>query len=248
MKGGLALPVYAALAVLLLILAVEWLPESDPAIAVPVAPRMAHGAAPEAETTARDTAAWATTILRRPLFTTGRRPQKSAGHLAQTAATGLPRLSGIMITAGGKRAIFMPDSGKAMTLAEGAALDDYTIRRIAADRVILHGAKGDMVLHPAYDPSHSGGTTPIMQNFGQPMNNPGFQPGPFNPGMGAPGIPPPGIPPLGFPQPQPAAPPPNGGLNGGDDDNSDTPAQPVPSPVLPQFPGIRGPFIPRGRN
>jgi hypothetical protein len=243
MKGGLALPVYGALALLLLILAVEWLPQGDPAIALPVAPRMTHGATPEADTTARDTAAWATTILRRPLFTTGRRPQKSAGHLAQTAATGLPRLSGIMITAGGKRAIFMPDSGKAMTLAEGAALDDYTIRRIAADRVVLHGAKGDMVLHPTYDPSHSGGVGIAVQNFGQPMNTPAFPPGPFNPGMA-----PVGMPPMGFPQPQPAPPPPNSGPNGGDDDNSDAPAQPVPSPVLPQFPGIRGPFIPRGRN
>ena len=111
-------------------------------------------------------------------------------------------------------------------------LDDYRISQISADRVTLTGAKGDIVLRPAYDGTRGGGGPGEM---GQPgFQPPGFQPPGFNPGFRPPGFP-------GMQPPPPPAPP-----NASDDDNGDdaTPAQPVaPQP----FPGFRGPFIPRGR-
>ncbi len=236
MKSGLLVPAYGAAAVLALLLVIEWLPSSDAPVPVPMQTIHTHGHPAETDSVAKDTQAWAQAIIHRPLFNIGRKPAKvSAGH-SQTAATGLPRLSGIMITKGGRRAIFMPEGGKPMTLAEGAALDDYTIRRILADQVLLSGAKGDMVLRPSYDSSRGGMTINTGEMGQQPMPQPGFPPQPFVPQF----RPPPGL-------PMPQAPPPS---NPEDDDNSDaqTPAPPAP-PVQPQpFPGFRGPFIPRGRT
>ena len=169
----------------------------------------------------------------------------TAGH-NPVATGGLPRLAGIMITQGGRRAIFMPDGGKPLTLAEGASLDDYTIRHILADHVVLTGAKGDMVLRPSYDTAHGGGiTTAAGEGVPQPNIQPGFGQPNFPGGGFTPGFRPPGMPQMGMPQPQ--VPPPASS----DDDNSD--AQPAPSapstPVQPQpFAGFRGPFIPRGRS
>ncbi len=234
MKEGLALPVYGAFGILLLLLAVEWLPGGEPAIRMPTASHTARSNQAEPDSVARDTASWAASILHRPLFSANRRPAKNAGRAAMAAATGLPRLAGIMITAGGRRAIFMPDNGKAMTLAEGATLDDYTIRRIAPDRVLLSGIKGDKTLSPAYDPSHSGGTT--TSGPFQGIGNPGFPQASFSPGFT-----PPQIPPLGFPRP--GVPPPADDSN---DENTEN--QPAAPPAMQPFPGIRGPFIPHGRN
>jgi hypothetical protein len=233
MKSGLVLPAYGAFGVLALLLVIEWLPAGEPAVRPPPVSHTQHSATAEADNTARDTTAWAAAILRRPLFTQGRKPYKTAGHLSQSTATGLPRLAGIMITGFGKRAIFMPEGGKPLTLGEGAAVDDYTIRRIAPDFVVLSGVKGEMTLHPAYDGSRVGQITPNPPMFGQP----GFQQPGFNPGFT-----PPQIPPLNFQPPQPAA------NQANDDDNDGQPAAPAIQPGMPQFPGIRGPFIPRGRN
>ena len=232
MKTGFEIPVYAAFGVLTLVLVYEWLPARQAAVSVPAIVHATHTASPEGETAAKDTNTWAAAILHRPLFSATRRPSKAQGRAAQAASTGLPRLSGILITGNYKRAIFMPDGGKPMTLAEGATVDDYTIRHIAADRVVLSGAKGDMVLRPVYDPAHAGGTTVNAPLFGQaPNGNPIFPQGGFNPGF-TPQLPP------GFPQPnQPA---------NASDDNNDGQTEP-PRPGLP-FPGIRGPFIPRGRS
>jgi hypothetical protein len=231
-KSDLAIPIYGAAAALVLILIVEWLPSSEPV--VPVLPPAAHthGAGSDAESVAKDTQAWANTIVDRPLFTVGRKPPKQGPGNHQVASSGLPRLSGIMITGFGRRAIFMPDGGKALTLGEGATLDDYTIRQIAADRVVLTGAKGDMVLRPAYDAAHAGeGFQPTAVTPGFPQ--PGFQPPGFNGGFRPPG----------FQAPQP--PPP---ANANDDDNDDTPAQSPPQAPPQPFPGFHGPFIPRGRG
>jgi hypothetical protein len=225
----LALPAAAA-AVLVILLAVEWLPSSDPVVPVPTAPVHVHGATTDAESVARDTADWANAIVSRPLFSIGRRPPKVTEHNHTVTSTGLPRLSGIMIMPGIRRAIFMPETGKPMTLGEGGSVDDYTIRRITADQVYLSGPKGDMVLHPAYDSRVGGTVTPVMgfqsNGFPQPgFPQPGFQPPNFNPGLAQ-------------------------QANQNNDDNSDTPPPPPPPPMLPgapPFAGLRGPF-PHGRN
>jgi hypothetical protein len=233
MKSGLALPVYGAAGALTLLLAVEWLPAADPQVTLPApTAHAAHGSANVAEAVARDTAQWAEAITSRPLFSIGRRPPRHEAGGHAVATTGLPRLSGIMITGAGRRAIFMPEGGKPMTLAEGAMVDEYTIRRITPDTVYLSGGKGDMALRPSYDPAHAGMTTAApAPAFPQPgFTPPGFQP-PFN-GFN-PGFQPPVMPP-GMPLPAPAA----------GEDGEAPPAAPMPSP----FPGARVPFNPRGRT
>jgi hypothetical protein len=230
--------IYAGVAgALAVLLVVEWLPAGDPAVAPLPAAR--HAARAEVGLEPKQTLAWADTINRRPLFTVSRKPAHTKAGLPVTADTGLPRLAGIMITRAGRRAIFMPEGGKPTTLAEGATLDDYTIRQIRADRVVLSGGpKGDIVLQPSYDTKqHTGGlilptSTP---GFPQPGFNPGFNPA-FNP---QPFQPAPFMPP---PQPQPQPQPP------ADDNDADSqPATPPAPTIPPPFNGFRGP-LPRGRE
>ncbi len=240
-------PFYISMGVLALVFAVEWFPSSPPPpVKQAATPHIVTATSGEAD--ARDTDDWAETVLTRPLFTPGRKPPKTAPGQRAAASNGLPRLSGIMITAAGKRAIFAPEGGKPLVLAEGAAIDEDTISAIHPDRVIVTGPKGELVLRPAYDHARAGGLP--MPAFPQPGMNPafpnGFNPG-FNPGMNpgmAPGLPnlqPP-------PQPQPQA-----NDESDNDDNSDAAsnAAPTPPPVRPMmpqpFPGPRGPNIPRER-
>jgi hypothetical protein len=241
-RSNLAIPFYGAIGVLALALIVEWLPGGEPP---PVPPaRFHHIAATAQEGDAKDTAAWAEAINQRPLFTVGRHPPKSGHGHQHTLDTGLPRLAGIMITPWGRRAIFMPDGGKPLTLAEGASLDDDTIRQIRSDRVVLTGPKGEVILHLTYDKSRPTGLlTTTTPNFPQP----GFPQGFPNPGFPNPNFPNQGFnpaPPI-FPGQQPGQQP---AASQSDDDNSDNaPAAPRPF-MTPPFPGFRGPNIPRGRE
>lgn len=184
------------------------------------------------EADAKDSDGWADTITARPLFTVGRRPPSAKAAGVAVADTGMPRLSGIIVTGASRRAIFMPDSGKAVVVAEGASLEDGTIRRIAIDRVFISSPKGDMVLYPSFDHNRtppapivpSGATFPPQ---GGPM---GF-PQNFGNGLGA------GI--NGAQPPMPA--------NSDDNDDSSppqgAPAPPIPPPPLPG--GFRNPMFPR---
>jgi hypothetical protein len=233
MRPSRALYFYSASAALLLVLAFEWLPASDPPRIV--AARLPHLAPADQNAASKDTSDWADAILQRPLFTVGRRPPKAGHGIHTLSGTGLPRLAGIMITPSSRRAIFMPDGGKPMTLPEGASLDDDTIKQITPDRVLLSGPKGTTVLMLTYDKQQRGLTTPGAPLFPQPGFNPGFPNAGFNPAF-APAAP-------GF-QGQPIAP---AQPNPGADDSADS--TPAPQPVMaPPFPGFRGPNIPRGRD
>jgi hypothetical protein len=101
---------------------------------------------------------------------------------------GIPRLSGIMIAAGFKRAIFAPDGGgKPLVLTEGESLADTSIRAIEPGSVVL--ASGE-VLHPAYD-----------KNRVPAAPAPYIAPGLPNPGFANPSFQPPGFQPPGFQPP-----------------------------------------------
>jgi len=233
---------YGAAGVLAVLLVLEWLPAAPPPPVKPlVTPHVATANNGEAD--ARDAGEWADTILARPLFVPGRKPPRTTPGQRAAALSGLPRLSGIMITGSGRRAIFAPDSGKPLVLSEGASLDDSTIKAIHADRVIISGPKGDIVLRPTYARAGGGGTAPMVPNFQPPGMNPGFPNPVFNPGFN------PGGPPAGFQLPQPAPPP--EAADGGDDAgdaNNQGPSQ-VIQPVAPQpFPGPHGPLTPRERE
>jgi hypothetical protein len=212
-----AVPFAVACCVLATLAAAEWLPAGEVAAPRPLTVAQIHTADDPGGDTDRDTAGWASTITARPLFNIGRRPPKSASHSNAVASSDLPRLSGIMITPGGRRAIFSPESGKPLVLAEGAALEDGTIRRIAADSVTIQSAKGDMVLRPSFDHNHAAGT-PIINGPAFPPNAAAFNPAFPNPAF-APGMP-------QVPQPAPD--------QSDDANNADgAPAQPIPRPPFP---------------
>jgi len=188
-----------------LVLAFEWgWPAGGDPLVPP--PRLPIGHAVGQPAALRETAAWGETILQRPLFTISRRPPRAVRNGGQVAAVGQARLAGIMISRTGRRAIFAPEGGgKQRVLAEGAAVNDSTIRRIQPDRVIL--ASGTVLL-PAYDKNRSQATTPPFQppppNFAPPgFTAPGFPGAAFNPAFPNPNFPNPAMAPQGM-----AAPPP----------------------------------------
>ena len=55
--------------------------------------------------------------------------------------------------------------GHTVTLAEGASLDDDTIRQIRSDRVVLTGPKGEVILHLTYDKSRPTGLLTTIVPF-----------------------------------------------------------------------------------
>jgi hypothetical protein len=235
MRVNGALPYYAAAAALVLVLIVEWLPASEPAPLPPA--RLPHLAPADQTADSKDTSDWADAILQRPLFTVTRKPPKSERGPHTSGGSGLPRLSGVIIMPTGRRAIFMPDGGKPVTVAEGASLDDCTVRQIRPDRVGLACPKGETVLLLTYDKTHPAGLlTPAGPTFPQQPMNPGFPNPGFNPGFN------PAVPGFQGQPPQPTQP-----QNDNTDDNADAAPTPPPQPA-PPYPGFRGPNIPRGRE
>jgi general secretion pathway protein N len=99
------------------------------------------------------------TILARPLFSPDRRPIGASGE----AEPGLARLTGIMLTAGGKAAIFAgPSDGQPVVVSEGGHLGRYELAAIDADGVTVIGPDGQRVLHPTFDPKPPA-VTPVAQ-------------------------------------------------------------------------------------
>lgn len=210
----------AALAVagmLTVLLVLAWLPTPEP----PALPRprpVQVGAAATAPDDAPDYDEIADTVLARPLFSIGRKPHKEAVVSGRIGGDTMPRLSGIMITPYGRRAIFTPDTGKPQVLAVGATVAEHAIRAIDPDGVQLDGVPRK--LRPTLDRQHAAQLTPNIIT-------PGMVPQPFQPG----------VMPQPF-QPQPFQPPqpPGAGEDG---------EPPAVAPIPPPF---RGPVVPRGRE
>jgi hypothetical protein len=137
------------MAVLALVVLLEWTWPGGAEVAAPVAAlRLAHGS-PKTPLAERAANAWAATILARPLFSASRRPPHVAAGTPDEAAPDEARLAGIMISRFGRRAIFAPSGGgKPLVLGEGAEVNESTIRSIEPDQVVL--ASGT-VLRPAFD-------------------------------------------------------------------------------------------------
>ena len=99
---------------------------------------------------------WASIILARPLFRPDRRPLAVAAAAVDNT---LPRLSAIVITADGRRAIFVSGGGAAAVVSVNGRVGVYQVRRIAADSVSLLGPNGDVTVHPEYAPTTTTITT-----------------------------------------------------------------------------------------
>lgn len=204
-------------AALLLVLAVEWLPAGQPPPVPPAqALRVAHAAMGLAP---KQTAAWSTTILRRPLFNMNRQPPKSAEGPRAVADNGQGRLVGVIITRNRRSAIFAGDGGKPRVLSVGDTIGENTIRAIGPDGVTMHPQTGrDFAVQVTFGKSTAAPGAPV---YTPPAFAPGFPA--FNP-----------MPPV-VQQPQPPT-----------DGESGEQPPPTPTPGLPMpFPGFRGPVPPR---
>ena len=101
---------------------------------------------------------WAATSLARPLFNPDRRPV-AAVEAGSNASAGLPRLSGIMITEAGRRAIFAATgAGKPQVVEEGGTVGGNLVRSISVEEVVLIGPDGPHRLHLAFDQALPGAT------------------------------------------------------------------------------------------
>ena len=90
---------------------------------------------------------WVASILRRPLFSPNRHP----AAVTTASGSGLPRLTGIIITPSDKRALFAaPDGRTLISLGEGGRLGAYTMQLIEAGQITIDGPSGTRVLHPAF--------------------------------------------------------------------------------------------------
>ncbi len=117
----------------------------------------AAGAATEQQAGSASPADFATTILARPLFKPDRHPAPTDDHDASTAPPAdLPRLTGIMMWADLKRAIFAPDGAdKLIVVSEGDSVGDWRVQEIAADAVTMVGPDGTHRIRPKFAPSQA---------------------------------------------------------------------------------------------
>ena len=95
----------------------------------------------------RDAASLAA-VVGRPLFSPSRRPAAGEGAAPpQTPRAVALRVEGIIEIAGRRQAIIRREgAAESVRVAEGDAFDGWTVRMIAADRVVLTSASGETVL------------------------------------------------------------------------------------------------------
>ncbi|MBV9247877.1 MAG: hypothetical protein JO227_01335 [Acetobacteraceae bacterium] len=86
-------------------------------------------------------------ILARPLFDPDRRPEPQT---ANATVAGLARLSAIMVSPSGSMAIFAPEGGKPVAVAEGGHIGAYEVRAIHPGEVTVAGPDGVRVVRPAF--------------------------------------------------------------------------------------------------
>ncbi|GBQ29564.1 hypothetical protein AA13594_1403 [Gluconacetobacter azotocaptans DSM 13594] len=117
-------------------------------------PFSAYAAAPAAQglANAARIADWQTAILARPLFSRTRRPEATP----DTSAS-VPRLAGIVVSLGRRRAIFMTQgTGRGQVVDVGATVGPWQIVAIGIDSVRVTGAGGAQTLRPDRDRSADG--------------------------------------------------------------------------------------------
>jgi len=104
---------------------------------------------------------WSAASLARPLFVPDRRPIAAPAAAGPAATATMPRLSGIMITPAGSRAIFgASGGGKPVVVAEGGSVGGYLVQSISIGEVVLIGPDGRHSLHPSFDATPAKAATP----------------------------------------------------------------------------------------
>ncbi len=100
-------------------------------------------------------AEWLNAIMARPLFSPTRRP-------VETTVSGLPRLTGIVVTGSERVAIFAAPANEHPIVAHsGTRVGAYEVQTIADDGVTVVGPGGTVLIRPIFDvarPSPGPGT------------------------------------------------------------------------------------------
>ncbi|MBB2154999.1 general secretion pathway protein GspN [Gluconacetobacter diazotrophicus] len=105
------------------------------------------GAAPPPDAARID--AWQQVILARPLFSHSRRPDATPDQSAPR-----PRLAGIVVSGGRRRAIFMTrEDGPGQVVDAGMTVGPWQVVAIGAGTVRVRGADGEQTLRPDRDRS-----------------------------------------------------------------------------------------------
>lgn len=162
-------------------------PELD-ATSLPVSersvPALKSGSTGPVASTPEQQRQWIAAMLARPLFAADRRPQAAPKAAARAVAV-LPRLTGVLIYGGSRRALFAGvDGAKPVSAAEGAEIADFKVQKIEAGQVTLVGPDGTRVVRPAFDPRSatrsagvpdavSSGTSVSVAQHSAPVSGPG---------------------------------------------------------------------------
>ncbi len=156
---------WSSAAILLAVLVAEvWLtvaaPASFPGGFVVPEPRAAQVAGPSLGGYPGLTQDYAGLALARPLFSVSRRPPAgSATPSGAASGEPLPRLSGVIITASQKQAIFQ-DSDRSLVRTVGSDIGKYRIVNVELSQVTLTGPNGAKTIKPAYDDASPVATPP----------------------------------------------------------------------------------------
>jgi hypothetical protein len=182
----------------IIVLELGWrLPDGDPM--VPATASLPAPAAPASTPAADDAGRRVAEVLARPLFSPGRRPAAEAAGPAAAAAA-LPRMTGVIVTPAGRRAIFVNGAGKPTVVTEGGRIGAYAVQSIEAGRVTLAGPDGQRVVATAFDPKPAPRTAAPAPGLPGYSGLPGLQGLAGQPGLDGPS-PPPAVPgTAGFPR------------------------------------------------
>ena len=106
---------------------------------------------------------YAAILLARPLFSAGRRPLAAAVVDAPSPSKPTPpRLTGTLVSGGGRQAFFAPAvaAGKTFVAGEGGQVGTFVVSAIAAGEVTVATPDGETrVLHPQANPAAREATT-----------------------------------------------------------------------------------------
>jgi hypothetical protein len=132
--------------ILALTAALELFGPSDEAMIDSQAPTAFAVATAPPATEAMYAGTWQDTILARPLFRPDRKPLPATPE----ASVPMPRLTAIVMTGSGARAIFVADDGKPVVVALGDKVNGWDVLTIGPDNVVLAGSYRRKTLHPKF--------------------------------------------------------------------------------------------------
>ncbi len=114
---------------------------------------------------------WAETVLERPLFIPGRRPPPPAAEAVAVAAMP-PRLSGTVIGAGVRHAVFAgPGGDRHMMVPEGGRSGPWLVQAITPGRATLSGPGGLHHLRVGREPSADPLAQPAISEPAKPLDS-----------------------------------------------------------------------------